>query len=98
MFRMKSGGCVLRSRLSRERPVGQPFIARRSRPRIPRGTTGFARSCETARLYVRIARQLRSPMPEGPSLVILRELAHSFAGQRILRAEGNSKIDKTRLV
>jgi endonuclease-8 len=50
------------------------------------------------RLYARIARQLRSPMPEGPSLVILRELAHSFAGQRILRAEGNSKIDKTRLV
>src|SRR5689334_5725880 len=37
-------------------------------------------------------------MPEGPSLVILRELAQSFAGQRILKAEGNSKIDKSRLV
>src|ERR1044071_4949038 len=37
-------------------------------------------------------------MPEGPSLVILRELTQAFAGQRILAAEGNSKIDKTRLV
>ena len=37
-------------------------------------------------------------MPEGPSLVILRELTQSFAGQRILKAAGNSKIDKTRLV
>jgi endonuclease-8 len=37
-------------------------------------------------------------MPEGPSLVILREQAASFAGKRILRASGNSKIDKTRLV
>jgi endonuclease-8 len=37
-------------------------------------------------------------MPEGPSLVILRERAHSFAGKRILEAEGDSKIDKTRLV
>jgi endonuclease VIII len=36
-------------------------------------------------------------MPEGPSLVILRELTHSFAGERIQRAEGNAKIDKTRL-
>jgi endonuclease VIII len=37
-------------------------------------------------------------MPEGPSLVILRELVKSFEGQRILTAEGNTKIDKTRLV
>jgi endonuclease VIII len=37
-------------------------------------------------------------MPEGPSLVILRELTRSFQGQRILEVEGNSKIDKTRLV
>jgi endonuclease VIII len=37
-------------------------------------------------------------MPEGPSLVILRELTHSFTGQRILHATGNSKIDKVRLV
>jgi endonuclease-8 len=37
-------------------------------------------------------------MPEGPSLVILREQVKSFAGQRILSANGDSKIDKTRLV
>jgi endonuclease-8 len=37
-------------------------------------------------------------MPEGPSLVILRELAQPFAGQRIRKAEGNSRIDKSRLV
>jgi endonuclease-8 len=37
-------------------------------------------------------------MPEGPSLVILRDATTSFAGARILRAEGNSKIDKSRLV
>jgi endonuclease VIII len=37
-------------------------------------------------------------MPEGPSLVILRELTQAFAGQRIIAAHGNSKIDKTRLV
>ncbi len=37
-------------------------------------------------------------MPEGPSLVILRELTQSFSGQRIRNAEGNSKIDKTRLM
>lgn len=37
-------------------------------------------------------------MPEGPSLVVLRELAQPFAGRRILRAEGDSKIDKARLI
>jgi endonuclease VIII len=37
-------------------------------------------------------------MPEGPSLVILRELAQPFAGQRIRKAEGNTRIDKSRLV
>jgi endonuclease VIII len=37
-------------------------------------------------------------MPEGPSLVILRDLTQSFAGQRILDARGNSKIDKARLI
>jgi endonuclease VIII len=37
-------------------------------------------------------------VPEGPSLVILRELTQSFAGKRIRAAEGNSKIDKARLV
>lgn len=36
-------------------------------------------------------------MPEGPSLVILNELAADFAGKTIVRAEGNSKIDRARL-
>lgn len=37
-------------------------------------------------------------MPEGPSLVILREKAQIFQGRRVLAVEGNSKIDKTRMV
>lgn len=37
-------------------------------------------------------------MPEGPSLIILREQAQIFAGKRVLAAEGNSKIDKSRVV
>jgi endonuclease VIII len=37
-------------------------------------------------------------MPEGPSIVILKELAAEFIGKKILRAEGNSKIDLSRLV
>ena len=36
-------------------------------------------------------------MPEGPSLVILREQAAGFAGQTIVRAEGNTSVDKPRL-
>ena len=36
-------------------------------------------------------------MPEGPSIVILREEAAAFAGRTILRAEGNAKIDMQRL-
>jgi endonuclease-8 len=36
-------------------------------------------------------------MPEGPSIVILREEAAGFVGQRIRRAEGNAKIDMARL-
>ena len=36
-------------------------------------------------------------MPEGPSLVILREKAAVFEGRRILRVEGNTKIDTSRL-
>ncbi|WP_426702615.1 DNA-formamidopyrimidine glycosylase family protein [Rhodanobacter sp. Col0626] len=36
-------------------------------------------------------------MPEGPSIVILREEAAAFAGQTIRRAEGNAKIDMQRL-
>jgi endonuclease-8 len=42
--------------------------------------------------------QAEDSMPEGPSLVILRELTQSFAGQRIRDATGNSKIDKARLI
>ena len=37
-------------------------------------------------------------MPEGPSIVILREEAAGFTGKKILAASGNTKIDKTRLV
>ncbi|MBL8265405.1 DNA-formamidopyrimidine glycosylase family protein [Steroidobacter sp.] len=36
-------------------------------------------------------------MPEGPSLVILREQAQIFKGKRVLAAEGNAKIDKARI-
>ncbi len=36
-------------------------------------------------------------MPEGPSIVILREAIAHFAGQIIRRAEGNAKIDMQRL-
>jgi endonuclease-8 len=31
-------------------------------------------------------------MPEGPSIVILRDLVDGFVGRRIVRAEGNSKL------
>jgi len=37
-------------------------------------------------------------MPEGPSIVILREAVESLTGKRILRTEGNSKIDQSRLI
>ncbi|WP_313279460.1 DNA-formamidopyrimidine glycosylase family protein [Stutzerimonas balearica] len=36
-------------------------------------------------------------MPEGPSIVILREEVAGFTGQRIERAEGSAKVDKARL-
>ncbi|HZY19076.1 MAG TPA: DNA-formamidopyrimidine glycosylase family protein [Ramlibacter sp.] len=36
-------------------------------------------------------------MPEGPSLVILREQAQVFEGRRILRVEGNATLDASRL-
>lgn len=32
-------------------------------------------------------------MPEGPSIVILKEQVHSFAGKKILSATGNAKVD-----
>lgn len=37
-------------------------------------------------------------MPEGPSLVILREQAAAFTGRTIEQVEGNTSIDKSRLV
>jgi endonuclease-8 len=37
-------------------------------------------------------------MPEGASIVILKEQAAGFAGKKILSVEGNTRIDKTRLV
>jgi len=36
-------------------------------------------------------------VPEGPSIVLLREEAARFKGRRILRATGNAKIDMSRL-
>jgi endonuclease-8 len=32
-------------------------------------------------------------MPEGPSIIILKELVQPFKGKRILKIEGNSKSD-----
>lgn len=34
-------------------------------------------------------------MPEGPSVVILKEQVQPFAGKKVMSAEGNSKIDKS---
>jgi endonuclease-8 len=36
-------------------------------------------------------------MPEGPSIVILKEEALKFEGKKILTVSGNSKIDKSRM-
>jgi endonuclease-8 len=36
-------------------------------------------------------------MPEGPTIVILREQVERFTGRRIVRAGGNARIDKARL-
>jgi endonuclease-8 len=36
-------------------------------------------------------------MPEGPSIVILKEEASKFEGQKILEVSGNSKIDQSRI-
>jgi endonuclease-8 len=37
-------------------------------------------------------------MPEGPSILLFSEEMQRFAGQKILEATGNSKIDKERLI
>ena len=36
-------------------------------------------------------------MPEGPSIVILKELVQEFKGQKVLTVDGNSKQDIQRL-
>lgn len=36
-------------------------------------------------------------MPEGPSIVILKELVQSFKGKKVLIASGNTKIEKERM-
>ena len=37
-------------------------------------------------------------MPEGPSVVLLKEEVQQFTGQRIITVSGNSKIDQNRLM
>jgi len=37
-------------------------------------------------------------MPEGPSIVILKEQVQEFKGRRIISVSGNTKIDKDRLL
>ena len=37
-------------------------------------------------------------MPEGPSIVILKEAVESFTGQSVKAVRGNSKIDQERLL
>jgi len=37
-------------------------------------------------------------MPEGPSILIVREALQPFIGKKVLTAKGNSKIEKTRLI
>lgn len=36
-------------------------------------------------------------MPEGPSIIILKELVQPFKGKKIIKVEGNSKLDIQRL-
>ena len=37
-------------------------------------------------------------MPEGPSIVILKEEVQAFKGKEIIKVEGNSKLDIQRLI
>ena len=37
-------------------------------------------------------------MPEGPSIILLKEAAAKFAGETIIAVSGNSKIDQNRLI
>jgi endonuclease-8 len=36
-------------------------------------------------------------MPEGPSIVILKEEVHAFTGKKVIQASGNAKIDIARM-
>ena len=35
-------------------------------------------------------------MPEGPSIVLLKELVDGFTGKAVIEVSGNSKIDQSR--
>jgi endonuclease-8 len=37
-------------------------------------------------------------MPEGPSILLVRESLQSFTGRKVLSVKGNSKIDQSRLI
>ncbi|HLA58727.1 MAG TPA: DNA-formamidopyrimidine glycosylase family protein [Puia sp.] len=37
-------------------------------------------------------------MPEGPSILLVREALQSFIGKKVLSVKGNSKIEKSRLI
>lgn len=37
-------------------------------------------------------------MPEGPSIVILKDLVHKFEGKKVLSVSGDTKIDKERML
>jgi len=48
-------------------------------------------------LCIGLAKQVRN-MPEGPSIVILKDLVQPFKGEKIVAASGNAKIDMSLLV
>ena len=37
-------------------------------------------------------------MPEGPSIILIKEAVAKFAGKKIIAVSGNSKIDQTLLL
>lgn len=37
-------------------------------------------------------------MPEGPSIILLKEEVQQFSGKKILAVSGNSKIDQAHLL
>src|SRR5690606_29647062 len=56
-------------------------------PTAPGAIVSFTRAC----LWSSRSPPSKPRMPEGPSLVILREALQPFAGKRVLRVEGNSR-------